>query len=110
MAQVPQPPQAPGQQPAYAPGSYPPQRRTSGLAIASLVLGIVGIFLFVIIIPSLLAVIFGLVSLPSINRSGGAVGGKGMAIAGVVLGALELILLIALLASNGGSFSYHFGS
>jgi hypothetical protein len=66
-----------GQDPAY--GGYPqgPQK-TNGFAIASLVLGIVGIWL--------LAVIFGFVGKSQIDRSRGTQGGRGMAIAGIVLG------------------------
>ena len=49
-------------------------RRTSGLAIASLVLGLIG--------GSLIAVILGIVALRQIKRSQGAQEGRGMAIAG----------------------------
>ena len=63
---------------------------TNGLAIASMVLGIVGVFLFVFFaIVSILALVFGLVANGQINRSGGTQPGKGMAIAGIVLGLLE---------------------
>ncbi|QEH31541.1 hypothetical protein OJF2_00060 [Aquisphaera giovannonii] len=72
----------------YAPApvgyGYPP--RTSGLAIASLVLGI----LVLCGIGSLLATIFGAVSLNQISRSRGAIAGRGMAIAGLVLGIIGL--------------------
>ena len=54
--------------------------RTSGLAIASMVLGIVWIFW----LGSILAVIFGHVALSQIKRSMGALSGRGMAIAGLV--------------------------
>jgi hypothetical protein len=68
--------------PIYAGG--PP--RTSGLAVASLVLGI----LFLCGIGSLLATIFGAVAMGQISRSNGSVTGKGMAIAGFVLGIIGL--------------------
>jgi hypothetical protein len=68
---------------AYAPG------RTSGLAIASLVLGIVWVFW----IGSILAVIFGHVALSQVKRSLGAVRGRGLAIAGLVLGYLGVAML-----------------
>jgi hypothetical protein len=55
---------------------------TSGLAIASLVLGIV----WVCGIGSILALIFGYNARKAIRDSGGAVQGKGMATAGIVLG------------------------
>lgn len=78
---LPQPVQGAG----LAPYSYGPPR-TSGLAVASLVLGI----LILCGIGSLLATIFGAVALGQIGRSGGNLNGKGMAIAGLVLGILGL--------------------
>lgn len=74
--------------------------RNNGLATASLVLGLVGIFLWILAVPSVLAVVFGHVALTSIGRSGGAQRGAGMAIAGLVLGYLELLGFIALIAST----------
>jgi len=72
---------------------------TSGLAIASMVLGILWIWW----IGSVLAVIFGHVALNQIKQSDGARGGRGMAIAGLVLGyigvaTLILFVLVPLLA------------
>jgi hypothetical protein len=58
---------------------------TNGLAIASLVLGIVWLFG----LGSLLALIFGLIAIKQIDRTGE--GGKGMAIAGAILGAVGII-------------------
>ena len=67
----------------YEVGSIPsPATATNGLAIASLVLGIVWIYW----IGSVLAVIFGGIALNQINASNGQQGGKGLAIAGLVLG------------------------
>jgi hypothetical protein len=65
------------------------------MAVASLVLGILWIFW----IGSILAVIFGYVAKGQIDRSGGAEGGRGMAIAGIVLGWVgvgTLVLVIVL--------------
>jgi hypothetical protein len=62
--------------------------RTSGLAVASLVLGIV----WLCGLGSLLATIFGAVALSQISRSRGTLGGKGLAIAGLILGILGLSL------------------
>jgi hypothetical protein len=72
---------------------------TNGLAIASLICSILWIFW----IGSLLGVIFGFVGLSQIRRVGGAQGGKGLAVAGIVIGFIGLALLvlsIALLASG----------
>ena len=52
-----------------------------------MVLGLVGILLFLFFaIVSILAVIFGIVAIGQINGSGGTQTGRGMAIAGMVLG------------------------
>ena len=96
-------PQYPPQYPqygAYQPQGYPPfaaQGRTSGLAIASMVLGI----LWVYWIGSILAVIFGHVAINQAKKDP-TLRGKGMAIAGLVLGYLGiafLVLTIAVVAS-----------
>ena len=66
-----------------------PRRTTSGFAIASLVLGILlctGIF------GGILAVVFGNLALARIDASHGAVKGRGLAIAGIVLGWIGIAL------------------
>jgi len=68
-------------------GGYMPQPGTNGLAIAAMILGIVWIYW----IGSLLAVIFGHIALSQTARTGQQ--GRGMAIAGVVLGWIGLALL-----------------
>jgi type II secretory pathway pseudopilin PulG len=71
---------------------------TSGKAIASLILGI----LFVLLPASILAVVFGHLAYSEINRSAGRLKGKGMAMAGLILGyfgvALIPFLIIAAIA------------
>lgn len=66
----------------------PAQRQTSGFAVASLVLGI----LWLAGIGSVLAVVFGAIAIRQINQSGGRQSGKGMAVAGLVLGVVFLVL------------------
>jgi uncharacterized membrane protein len=66
--------------------------RTNGLAIASLVLGI----LFCTLIGGILSVIFGNLALGQIDRSYGAQKGRGLAIAGIVLGWIGIALLAIL--------------
>jgi hypothetical protein len=73
--------------PGYAMGWYAPQR-SNGLAVASLITGILGI--------SVIAVILGHVAIYQINRSGGQETGKGMAIAGCILGWLWILALVVL--------------
>lgn len=65
------------------------QAGTNGMAVASLVLGLLGI--------SLLALIFGFVALGQIERNPGQQG-RGMAIAGIVLSVLWLFVMVALYA------------
>ncbi|MET7443042.1 MULTISPECIES: DUF4190 domain-containing protein [unclassified Streptomyces] len=80
--------------------------RTNGLAIASLVCGIVGLF-FLNIVLGPLAIVFGVIGM----RQAGVKGGGGMAKAGVVLGIVDLVIfavLLAVAASNGG-FTWYVG-
>jgi len=95
------PPPPPGQStpPSFV---YVERSRTNGLAVAAMVLGILWIWW----IGSVLAVIFGHVSLSHIKRSNGAERGRGMAIAGLVLGYIgvaTLILVIALFVFAGSN-------
>ena len=94
-----QPPAPPPSQPSGPPPGYPqgpPQQgygqpaRTNGLAIASMILGIV----WLCWLGSILAVIFGHVALGQIKNSGGTQTGRGFAIAGLILGYLGVVTLI----------------
>jgi hypothetical protein len=88
-----------GQPPPYGYGYAPPDRGTNGLAIASMVLGIVWVYW----IGSVLALVFGYVARGQIRQSGQK--GEGMAIAGIVLGwvGVGFLLLFILLAATAGS-------
>lgn len=88
----PPPQQSPYDQQMQPPG-YSPYAKTSGLAIASLVCGIIGIFLFQYILGPL-AVIFGHVSLSSIKRSPQLFKGRGLAIGGLVCGYIAIAIFI----------------
>ena len=80
--------------PIYAPPPmYVQQQKTNGLAIASLILGI----LWVYWLGSLLALIFGLVAQSQIRAAQGQQAGEGMAIAGIVLGIVGLATLLLLI-------------
>ena len=70
-----------GSPPAFS--APPPSApvKTSGLAVASLVCGVLG-FLF---LPALAGVVLGLVALIKINKSRGQLGGQGLAIAGLCI-------------------------
>jgi len=97
----------PPPQPPYAPGLYPAQK-TNGLAIASLVLGILGICCGLL---GILGLIFGYVGKSQIEKSGGAETGNGLAIAGIVLGwiAVAWVAIWILLAASGHAW-VHFHS
>lgn len=73
----------------------------SGWATWSLVLGIIAMPSFILFIPGLLALIFGIVALVKIGNSAGRLKGKGKAIAGIILGGLSFILvpLISIVAA-----------
>jgi len=77
-------------------------RSTNGMAIASMVLGILWIYW----IGSILALVFGYVAKGQIDRSAGRQTGRGMAIAGIVLGYIGvglLALFLVLALAFGGS-------
>lgn len=89
-------PQYPGGHPQPV---YVIQGKTNGLAVASLVLGILWLWW----LGSVLALIFGYVGKNQIDRSGGQESGRGMAIAGIVLGWIgigTLVLFIVLFAAG----------
>lgn len=95
-----------GNAPAYgAPGGYPgaqPQAG-NGLAIAGLVCGIVGIFIANIILGPL-ALIFGGIGLSRANKGAKF---KGMAIAALILGVVDIILfVVAIAVLSGNGFTY----
>lgn len=70
--------------------------RTSGLAISSLVCGIVGL-LTCLILAGIPAVICGHMALNQINQEPTQIGGRGMAIAGLIMGYLQLLCCVAAL-------------
>lgn len=84
------------------PAAYPVAQRTNGFAITSFVLslvGLCGIFTYGIGgIGSILAVIFGHIAISQINRSSGTLGGKGLAIAGLVMGYIGLAGVVIVIA------------
>ena len=73
------------------------QPKTSGMAIASLVCGILGL-ICIPILPALLGLIFGIIAIRKINSSGGGVGGKGLAVGGLITSVIGVIILPAILA------------
>ena len=65
----------------------------NGFCVASLVLGIIGLPASAIAIPSLLAVIFGIVGLrQTASEESASRGGRGLAIAGIICGAIGCLI------------------
>lgn len=81
---------------------YPPvgvaSGGNSGLAIASLVLGIIS--LCTGLFGGIPAVICGHMALNRINQSNGAIGGRGMAIAGLILGYIAIAYSVIIIIVN----------
>jgi len=91
-------------------------KKDSALAIVSLVTGLVS-WTFIPVICAVVAVITGHLAKKEIRDSGGMVGGDGMALAGLILGyvqlgliALAIIVVIALAFALGPSFGNGFNS
>ncbi len=98
----PQPPQSPPPPPLQPPAAFaaspppPSSPRTSGLAIWSLVLGLISL-LCLPFLPAIPAVICGHVAISKIKRSRGTLEGSGLAIAGLVTGYLGLLMTVVLI-------------
>jgi Domain of unknown function (DUF4190) len=98
--QPPPPPPPPQQQqypnyggyPGYGYGYAPTGPSTNGLAVASLVLGIVG-WMLCFIGPAL-AIVFGVIGRNQIRASGGREQGEGLAKAGIILGSIFIALWV----------------
>ncbi len=91
----------PGYQYGYGQPQYAPSRNTNGLAIASLVCGVLGFSTCGV--TSILAIIFGHISLGQIRRNDED--GRGLGIAGLVLGYVAvaialIIIVIVVIAAN----------
>ena len=69
----------------------PPPVKTSGLAITSLVLGVLGVFTCGV--TALVGLILGIVAMAKVKNSGGKLGGNGIALAGVIVSAIFLFMI-----------------
>jgi len=78
-------------------GTQFPAQKTNGMAIASLVSGILGLTMCAGV-GSVFALIFGYIGRGQIKRSQGTEGGSGMAMTGIVLGWIGTILTILIFA------------
>ena len=104
----------PGQYPAgqYPPGGPPAARRRNGMGTTALVLGVVAIVLVLLLLFSpvgaflgLLAVLFGILGIMRANR--GEADNRGQAVAGLVTGAIALLVGVFFTISIGVWFSTH---
>jgi uncharacterized membrane protein len=97
-------PASPPRAPAPPPRSPAPSMPTSGLAVASLVLGVGGLVVLPLI-GSILAIIFGYMARRDIRQRPDQISGDGVALAGIVTGwigiAFALLGLVALGAVLG---------
>ena len=72
-----------------------------GMSIAGLVCGISGLTLIgcgIGLIPAILGVVFGVLGIKKVDASGGAIKGRGMALAGAICGAVAVGLFLIWLA------------
>lgn len=87
-------------------GSAPSRSLPTGMAVASLVLGILGLLTSAFLLGGLLglvAIILGIIALGKIKR--GEAGGRGMAIGGIVTGILALLVTILIVVTVGAFFA-----
>lgn len=93
--------QPPGYPPASgAPDGYGQPQKNAPLAIVSLVLGIVGVPCCTLFVFGIAAVVTGFLARRQIDASQGALKGGGMAMAGLVLGAVTIVLAIVVWVLN----------
>ncbi len=88
--------------PPTAPANNSPAKTSSnsGFAIASLVCSLVGV-VFLPIIGGLLGIILGAAALTQIRISNPRVQGRGLALAGIIVGAVSVVLWVGVLAFLG---------
>jgi uncharacterized membrane protein YdbT with pleckstrin-like domain len=92
----PDPPEPPPAPPSaqWAQPAAPVQRATtSGLAVAALV---TGLFFWCFLVPGIVGIVLGFIALEQIADAQGRVKGRGMAIAGIVLGYVGIGIVGAL--------------
>lgn len=87
--------------PGYGPGAAPMMMRTSGVAIASMVCGLVGLLgcIFFWGILGIPAVVCGHMAMHSIANSPVPVAGRGMAITGLIMGYLQILMMLGMIGA-----------
>lgn len=102
------------------PQPYATQPKTNGLCIASLVTALAPLVINWIpvvqwfgLLSSIAAIILGAIGMKKVKESNGAETGKGLAVAGIVIGAVDILLFIIVVVVIGlilGAFVRNFGS
>ena len=83
--------------PQYGAG-YTPAPATDQLAIVSLIVSIAGLVL--LCFPAgIVSLILGLRSLRRIKESGDTVGGRGLAVAGIVISAVDIVIMLGIIVT-----------
>lgn len=98
---------APDERAPLAPGAWQPppppysapKQPSQGLALGSMITGIVGLVLGSCFgpIPGIIAVVLGLTALSQIKKAPNEVGGKNFATAGVIMGSINIAVFVLLL-------------
>ena len=98
---------APDERPPLTPGAWkpppppysPPKQPSQGLALGSMITGIIGLVAGACLgpIPGIVAVVLGVSALSQIKKSPEEVGGKPFATAGIIMGAINIVFFILLL-------------
>lgn len=91
----------------YGAAGIPARPANNPLALASMICGIAGLvlmFCWVGFLPAVAALIMGFIGRNQINQSGGAQGGSGMALTGIITGAiavgLSLLIIVVYLVTG----------
>lgn len=107
-------PPPPGGYPPPAPGGYgqqPPQNNTK--ALISMILGIVSVVLGlccgVVALAGIAAIVLGIIARKEIDQSQGTQKGSGMALAGIITGAIAILLfVVGIILVLTGAVDYNF--
>ena len=97
------PPPPPGYgppSPGWPPGGWPPGPvatgpKNDGVASAALVVGLVSVLAWFTLLPAVIAIVLGIAALRRLSRSGGASGGRALAVIGMAVATVSLIAGIA---------------
>jgi hypothetical protein len=88
---------APYQSSPYAYAQYPQMKKNAGLAVASLIVGIISFLTLSFVgIGAITGIVLGIAALSKIRKNPAQYGGQGMAIAGLITSALSIVIAVPL--------------